>query len=201
MEDTPLAPVNVYGRAKVEGERLVLEVRDAGLRTAVVRLSNVYGSVHDHIDRVIPAFVWAALKGENLRVDGLEQTLDFTYIDDVVCGLIAAIELLDNETTSPPPLHLLTGIPTTLGDLAELVIEQSGSTAEIMEAEPRSFDVSHFYGNPERAQSILGWKALVPLREGLNRLIKEFQTVVSNNKKDGKTRNNINLSPHLGDFL
>ena len=62
-EDVPLHPVNVYGRSKVEGERLVVGANARGLRAATVRLSNVYGSTRDHADRVIPAFVRAAISG------------------------------------------------------------------------------------------------------------------------------------------
>ena len=47
-ENSPLNPVNIYGRAKVEGERLINEARTQGLRTTIVRLSNVYGSTADH---------------------------------------------------------------------------------------------------------------------------------------------------------
>ena len=88
-EDTPLSPVNLYGRSKVEGERLVEEARASGLRTAAVRLSNVYGSALDHADRVVPAFVWAAVQGNAIRIDGAECTFDFTHIDDTVRGMVA----------------------------------------------------------------------------------------------------------------
>ena len=85
-EDTPLRPINVYGRSKVEGERLVNEAIGRGLRAATVRLSNVYGSVDDHADRVIPAFARAAVSGTTLRVDGAECAFDFTHIDDTIPG-------------------------------------------------------------------------------------------------------------------
>jgi UDP-glucose 4-epimerase len=173
-EDAPLSPVNVYGRSKLAGETMVLEAREAGLRTAVVRLSNVYGSTADHADRVLPAFARAAVRGEPLRVDGVGHTFDFTHIDDVSTGLLALTELLQRGD-QPPPLHLLTGRPTSLGQAASLAVELAGSRSSIVEAPPRSYDVATFYGDPGRARALLGWNAQVSLPEGVSRLINDFR--------------------------
>jgi nucleoside-diphosphate-sugar epimerase len=169
-EDATLAPVNVYGRSKVEGEQLVVDARAAGLRTAVVRLSNVYGGSDDHADRVVPAFVRAAVEGGPLRVDGVANTFDFTHVDDVAGGLIALMRALERGE-SLPPLHLVTGQPTSLGGLAALVLELTGSRSVITEAPSRTFDVARFYGDPSRAWDVLGWRAAIPLREGVTRLV------------------------------
>ena len=107
-EDCPLRPVNIYGRSKVEGERLVQEAREGGLRTASVRLSNVYGSTRDHADRVVPAFVRAAVFGETIRIDGGACTFDFTHVDDTIRGMVALIDMLETGE-APLPIHLLTG--------------------------------------------------------------------------------------------
>jgi nucleoside-diphosphate-sugar epimerase len=173
-EDAALAPVNVYGRSKVAGENMVLEAREAGLRTAVVRLSNVYGSTGDHADRVLPAFARAAVAGQPLRVDGMGHTFDFTHIDDVASGVSALAELL-RQGEQPPPIHLLTGLPTSLGQAASLAIELARSQSTIVEAPPRSYDVATFYGDPGRARALLGWTARVTLPEGLGRLINDFR--------------------------
>jgi nucleoside-diphosphate-sugar epimerase len=174
-EDTPIHPVNIYGRSKAMGERLVNEAQSAGLRAAIVRLSNVYGSAADHADRVVPAFARAAVLGEQLRVEGVRHTFDFTHLDDTVRGLLTMVEALQAGERRLPPIHLLTGVPTTLGELAALAVAVSGRTAEVTEAPPRSFDVSHFYGCPLRANEILGWEARVGIRDGLTRLIDAFR--------------------------
>ena len=54
-----------------------------------------------------------------------------------------------------PPLHFVTGTPTTLGQLAALAVDLAGSASVIREAPPRSFDVSTFYGTPTRAAELL----------------------------------------------
>ena len=164
----------MYGRSKVEGERLVDQARERGQRAATVRLSNVYGSARDHADRVVPAFARAAVSGNTIRMEGAECTFDFTYIDDTARGMVAVIDLLEIGET-PPPIHLLTGTPTTLHDLATLAIDVAGGTSPVVEAPPRSFDVSRFHGDPSRARELLGWEPRVVLRKGLERLVRDLR--------------------------
>lgn len=173
-EDAPLRPVNVYGRSKVEGERLVEEARAGGLRAATVRLSNVYGSALDHPDRVVPAFARAAVEGSAIRIDGARCTFDFTHIDDTVRGMLAVTESLEAGETLPP-IHLLTGTPTTLRDLAEMATTFAGKRLRIIEAPPRPFDVSRFHGDPSRARELLGWEPHVGLRDGFGRLVSDLR--------------------------
>ena len=174
-EAAPLRPVNVYGRCKMAGERLVEAARARGLRAATVRLSNVYGSTRDYPDRVLPAFARAAVRGTTLRVEGADNAFDFTHLDDTVRGLVAIIELLSGGETPPPPIHLVNGRPTTLGELAALAVQLAGAQAAIVRAPARRFDVSRFYGDPGRARKLLGWSAHVGLPEGLARLVRDFR--------------------------
>jgi len=173
-EETPLFPINEYGWSKVEGERIVQGAREAGLKASVMRLSNVYGSSSDHRNRVIPAFVRAAMRGDTLRVDGSDRTFDFTYIDDTIQGLVALIGLLDRKP-APPPIHLTSGVPTRLGDLAARVVDLARSNSRMIECAPQPFDCRHFHGDSQRAQSLIGWKARVTLREGLARFIQDLR--------------------------
>ena len=174
-ETTALNPLNVYARSKAEGERVVLDARSQGLQTAVVRLSNVYGCTKDHADRVIPAFARAAVEGSPLRVEGSNHTFDFTHVNDVVRGLRALIGLLESGRQSLPPVHLVSGHPTSLGELAAICCRLAKSDAAITEAAPRSYDVARFYGSPARAQELLGWAPEISLEAGLMRLIEGFR--------------------------
>jgi len=161
-EEAPLRPMNVYAETKVEGERLV---RASGVDIAVVRFSGVYGDPADHPDRVVPAFVRAALAGGELRVDGAGHTFDFVHVDDAVRGLRAAIDRLPL-----PPVHLATGTGTTLRELAEQAVALAGK-GTIREAPPRPYDVTRFVGDPARARQLLAWTARVPLSRGLAHLL------------------------------
>jgi nucleoside-diphosphate-sugar epimerase len=175
-EDTPVQPVNVYGRSKVAAEAMTFAARRRGLRTAVLRFSNVYGSIRDHGDRVVPAFCKAAALGLPLRVDGPMHTFDFTHLDDTIDGVLRTIDLLASGVGDLPPIHLLPGVPTTLGQLAVMAVAAGGWRSEVREAPSRSFDVARFCGNPRRAKELLGWTARVPLEQGVVAFVRAFAT-------------------------
>lgn len=174
-EDSALKPMNVYGRTKLQGEVFVNDARARGMCTAVVRLSNVYGSASDHADRVVPAFVRAALVGRPLRVDGRNHTFDFTHVADVAAGLLRIVELLQEGERTMPVMHLVSGCGTTLGQLADLVVTLSESSSAIENGPERLFDVDHFVGDPGRAERVLGWRHTTSLRDGICRLIADFR--------------------------
>ncbi|WP_280553477.1 NAD(P)-dependent oxidoreductase [Halomonas sp. 25-S5] len=173
-EHCPLRPVNIYGRSKLEGEAQVREARRAGLRACTIRLSNVFGSTEDYNDRVVPAFARAAAMGQDLRVDGLNHTFDFTHIDDVTRGIVALTELLLADEPAPLPIHFVSGRPTTLGELASLAVRFAQSNSRVRLADPRDFDVARFFGNPARAKAQLGWQPRVRLEDGVARLVNAF---------------------------
>lgn len=174
-EDTPLRPVNIYGRSKAEGERLVEQAQRSGVRACTIRLSNVFGSVADHADRVVPAFARGAMAGGELRVDGADHTFDFTYIDDVARGVASLVELLDTHSATPPPIHFVSERATALGELAALAIELAGTKATVSDAPPRNFDVARFVGDGARARQLLDWQPRVDVREGLARLLRALR--------------------------
>lgn len=174
-EETPYNPINIYGESKVAAEKATLGARTKGLKTAIVRYSNVYGSLRDHHDRVIPAFCKAAATGEPIRVDGGENTFDFTYIDDVADGTLKIVDLLCEGIKELPPFHLTTGRETSLQQAADLANKAGKNQSEIREAPPRQYDVPHFCGDSSKTQHILGWTPKVRIEEGIKRLTTLFQ--------------------------
>jgi nucleoside-diphosphate-sugar epimerase len=166
-ENAPLCPVNQYGRSKLAAERAV------GSFGASIRLSNVYGSVHDYADRVVPAYIQAARNGRPLRVDGADSAFDFVHLDDAVSGLLAACLLLQSGSR-PQPLQLTTGTATELASLARLVAELVGVAPNLEFGPPRACDVHRFCGSPVAAFLTLGWFPRVALREGLQCLIADY---------------------------
>lgn len=171
----PLMPVNIYGRSKAYMEEKALEARAYDLNTAVVRLSNVYGCIRDHSDRVLPSFCRNAAEGKPLRVDGKDHLFDFTYISDAVAGLVAIITQLELGASQLPPMHLLPGIGTTLGEAALLAISAAESTSRIFEAPSRKYDVSRFVGAPENTNTYLNWKAKFTPEQGIGFLVQAFK--------------------------
>lgn len=175
LDSAPVNPVNIYGQAKAYMEKRALEARNYGLNTAVIRLANVYGCTMDHRDRVLPAFCFNAVQNSDLRVDGREHLFDFTHVSDTVKGLCLVVEQLENNEINLPPIHLLPGIGTTLGEAAEMAVKIAGSNSRIIDAPSRSYDVSRFIGDPTQAKELLGWQASIAPEQGIQLLVKAFQ--------------------------
>jgi UDP-glucose 4-epimerase len=178
-EDSPLRPVNVYARSKAAGERLMMLAREEGCRTAIARFSNVYGRIEDHPDRVVPAFARAAVLGEPMRVCGWNNTFDFTHVRDVVRGIRRLAGILQDGLDDLPPIHFVSGRPTTLGQLARLANQATGGASRMSVAPERDFDVSHFVGDPTRAASLLQWRTQISLEVGVEHLVRDFEENLS----------------------
>lgn len=178
-EDAPLKPVNVYGRSKAAAEALTIAARSAGVVTAIARFSNVYGTIEDHHDRVIPAFCRAAATGSTIHIEGAAHTFDFTWVDDVADGLFSLCRAVSAEAGAFPTVHFVSGRATTLGELAEIARSAGRAETKIVHHAPRTFDVSEFYGDPRRAEELLGWRALTTLEAGVERLVGAFQKLTS----------------------
>lgn len=172
-ESAPFSPVNIYGESKIEAEKIIEQAKRQGLATSIVRFSNVYGSVLDHYDRVVPAFCRAAALGNNITVEGKDNLFDFTYIEDVIQGVLPLIySLVKGKST--PPIHLTSGQASSLGEIAQIAKNASPYPLNILDGASRSFDVAKFWGDTKRAQKMLNWKSCVNIREGMHRLINQY---------------------------
>jgi dTDP-glucose 4,6-dehydratase len=142
--------------------------RQQGVDTAIIRIFNTYGPrMRPNDGRAIPTFLRQALSGKPLTVfgDG-SQTRSFCYVDDLIRGMIALAE-------SGEHLPVNVGNPDefTLLELAEAVIEVTGSRSEIVfEALPTD-DPKQRRPDITRAKELLGWEPEVSLREGLLRTL------------------------------
>ena len=173
-EDSALRPMNAYARSKVAAEDLLAEARARGLITSVARFSNVYGDAKDHPDRVVPAFARAAVQGGEIRIEGRNHCFDFTHVADVTSGIALMVGELSAGNRSLPTIHFVSGIPTTLGELAALAVARAAERLALIDAPPRSFDVAKFYGDPSQAANLLGWRAQIDLPSGFSRLASDI---------------------------
>jgi nucleoside-diphosphate-sugar epimerase len=173
-EDAQPQPINVYGRSKAEGERLVLEATAAGLVANICRLSNVFGCPLDHADRVAMAFAIAAAHGGAMRVDGGANIFDFTDVRDVADGIVRLADLTAREGIMPK-VHFVSGVGTSLRELAQIAAVSADSPVTILEAAPRTYDVGTFVGNPDRAVHRLNWRASTPVRASMARLVADLK--------------------------
>jgi nucleoside-diphosphate-sugar epimerase len=122
-EDAICKPQGQYGIMKLAGEWLVKDyTRSCNLEHTIIRPSAVYGPL-DVEDRVISKFILSALRGQTLKVNGVNETLDFTYVDDAAEGIVAATlsENAINKTYNITKSH-----SRTLKYAAELAVNLAG---------------------------------------------------------------------------
>ncbi len=167
-------PVSIYGITKLSGEKLLLAYRKYfGLKAAIFRFSNVYGSTRDLKERVIPIFIRKALKNETLKLNGGTQILDFTHLDDTLDGIIRAYEKRD--AMGGEDVHFVTGRGTSVAELANMIVKAAHSSSQITIGPAKSFDVQKFVGDNSKAKKLLGWSPKVSLEEGLKRTVELYR--------------------------
>lgn len=175
----PIGPRACYDEGKRAAETLFFDYnRQHNLKIKVVRLFNTYGPrMHPYDGRVVSNFVVSALNNQPLTIYGEgQQTRSFCYIDDLVDGLIAMMNTGDEVTG---PINLGNPGEFTIAQLAELVIEQTGTTGGISYFPLPQDDPVRRQPDITRAKETLGWAPTIPLAEGLTRTIEFFRSTLS----------------------
>jgi dTDP-glucose 4,6-dehydratase len=165
----PIGPRGVYDEAKRYAEALTMAYhRQQGVDTCIVRIFNTYGTrMRPYDGRAIPTFIRQAQANQPITVfgDG-SQTRSFCYVEDLVRGLIALAKSGEHL-----PVNIGNPQELTLLQLAEAVIEATGSKSQIVfEALPVD-DPQVRQPDITRARQLLGWEPQIPLEEGLRRML------------------------------
>jgi UDP-glucose 4-epimerase len=161
-EEDECTPQGQYGIMKLAGEWLVKDyARRCGFEYVIIRPSAVYGPL-DVEDRVVARFMIAAMQNKTLKVNGADETLDFTYVDDAADGIVAAATriMARNNTYNITKSHSV-----SLLEAAEMIVAIAG--AGQIEVADRDLDFpSRGALNIDRARTILGYDPKVDVREG-----------------------------------
>ncbi|HNZ80623.1 MAG: UDP-glucuronic acid decarboxylase family protein [Bacteroidales bacterium] len=174
----PIGIRSCYDEGKRCAETLFFDYyRQNKVKIKVVRIFNTYGPrMHPNDGRVVSNFIVQALKGQDITIygDGL-QTRSFCYCDDLIAGLITMMDTGDSVTG---PINL--GNPTefTIKQLAELVIELTGTKSDIVYKPAVSDDPMQRKPVIEKAKQVLNWEPRIQLREGLMRTIEYFDSIL-----------------------
>ena len=115
-------PQGQYGIMKLAGEWLIKDYQRKGLNYTIFRPSAVYGPL-DVEDRVISKFLLTAMRGGTLKVNGVNETLDFTYVDDAADGIVHS---LSTDTTLNKTYNITKSHSKTLLAAAELAVKLAG---------------------------------------------------------------------------
>lgn len=165
-----------YDEAKRYAEALCMAYwREYQANIGIVRIFNTYGPRLDPTDgRVVSNFVCQALQGQDLTVygDG-SQTRSFCYVDDEIRGILA---LLDSNERGP--INIGNPVEFTMLELAELVLELTGSQSQLVYESLPADDPLQRCPDITLARQLLKWEPTVDLREGLRHTIDWFQRVI-----------------------
>ncbi|WP_132060347.1 NAD-dependent epimerase/dehydratase family protein [Halorussus amylolyticus] len=168
-EGDPKDPTSPYGIDKLALDHYARRYHDLyGLETVPLRYFNVYGPRQNtEYSAVVSAFFRQAREGGPITVEGDgEQTRDFVHVSDVVrANLLAATTDRVGEA-----FNVGTGASVTVNELAETVVDVTGTDADIEHVEARPGDIRHSEASVSKAREVLGYEPRVSLEEGLRKL-------------------------------
>jgi len=171
----PIGLRSCYDEGKRCAETLFFDYhRQHALRIKVPRIFNTYGPrMHPNDGRVVSNFIVQALKGEPITIygDG-SQTRSFCYVDDLVEGLLRLMATGDDVTG---PMNLGNPREFTMLQLAQMVVEQTGSKSKIVHKPLPADDPKQRRPDISLAKEKLDWEPLTPLEMGLRKTIAYFR--------------------------
>ena len=172
-EDANCRPVSPYGVTKLAGEQLCrLYWKNHGVPTVSLRFFTVYGP-RQRPDMAFHLFLRALHEGRPLEMYGTgSQTRDFTFVDDIVEGIVRAVDGVDGAV-----YNLGGGSRVTLLEAIHTLESVSGLTAEVRGEGVQAGDVKHTWADLGRAREDLGYAPQVPLEEGLRREAEWYRTL------------------------
>ncbi|MEM1147415.1 MAG: UDP-glucuronic acid decarboxylase family protein [Pseudomonadota bacterium] len=175
----PIGPRSCYDEGKRCAETLFFDYhRQHSLDIKVARIFNTYGPrMHPNDGRVVSNFIVQALRGEDITLygDG-QQTRSFCYVDDLVDGLVRLMESSDGVTG---PINLGNPGEFTIKQLAEQVIDLTGSASKMVHKPLPQDDPKQRQPDIERAKIQLDWTPTVSLRDGLAKTIAYFDALLT----------------------
>lgn len=175
----PIGPRSCYDEGKRCAETLFFDYhRQLGLPIKVARIFNTYGPrMHPNDGRVVSNFVMQALQNRPITIYGEgNQTRSFCYVDDLVEGLL---KLMDTPDSFTGPINLGNPNEFTILELAKAVIAATDSSSTIDFQPLPQDDPRQRQPDIGLAREILEWEPSVQLKEGLERTIAHFRSIIS----------------------
>lgn len=171
-------PLTVYGSSKLSGEDLLKTYRKLyGLDYLIIRFANVFGSPRDLPQRVIPSFISQAHKELPLTINGGNQVIDFTFIDDVTDGVLKITKKIASDHCDffGEDYNFASGVGTSVADLSKIIKKLFDSNSKLLFNKERDYDVKNFVGDYHKAKRAFSFEPKHSLVEGLEKYKKRLQ--------------------------
>lgn len=179
----PIGPRSCYDEGKRCAETLFFDYhRQHGIEIRVARIFNTFGPrMHPQDGRVVSNFIMQALLGDPITIygDGL-QTRSFCYVDDMVNGIIALMNLPEDFTG---PVNLGNPVEMTIVDLAKMIIDLTGSGSKLVSRALPTDDPVRRQPDITLAAEILRWSPTVDIEMGLRKTIEYFDDFIRSGRR------------------
>ena len=174
-EKTVPNPINIYGEAKLTGERLTQQFNRAfGLEYVIARPSGVYGA-GDIPDRVLSKFFDAAMNNQDIVVHGTDNRVDFTYVEDAADGIIrCALE----KQAANKIFNITAGSANSLGEAAKKIIQLTGSKSQIKDTGKNKLYPNRGTLDVSQAQQLLGYQPQHSFDQGIAKYYEWLQNKI-----------------------
>lgn len=186
-EKHPFQGQSPYSATKIGADRLAESFyRTFGVHVTIVRPFNTYGP-RQSARAVIPTIITQLLAGENkIKLGSIDPIRDFVYVADTVRGFI---EIAKSERTVGEEINIATQTETSIGQLAQEIINQLNPEAEVIgdvsRIRPEMSEVSRLLGSNEKIKRLTDWRPGFSLKQGLGKTIEWFS--ISENRKSYKS--------------
>jgi nucleoside-diphosphate-sugar epimerase len=174
-EKTVPNPINIYGEAKLTGERLTQQFNRAfGLEYAIARPSGVYGA-GDIPDRVLSKFFAAAMNNQDITVHGTDNRVDFTYVEDAADGIIrCALE----KKAANKIFNITAGSAINLNEAAKKIIQLTGSKSQVKDTGKNKLYPNRGTLDVSQAQELLGYQSQHSFDQGIAKYYEWLQNKI-----------------------
>ena len=174
-EECPLKALSPHISSDISAEKLVEGYYNSNnLPLTIIRLFNTYGPIQS-LKAIVPTIITQVLKEPELLLGDMHAVRDFVYVDDIVDGLIKAVEVPESVGTA---LNLGSGNGISIGDLADMIVNIVGREVEVIFDATRirlkTPVLDYMVADITKARDLLGWQPRTSLNAGLEKTIEWF---------------------------
>ena len=158
--------------SKLTGEsRIIAWNKCYGMKGIILRLSNVFGN-GDPNDRFIPRMFKNIPKGKDVEIYGKDKTMDFTYMDDCISGILSVVKNYNKLAKEPMPIfNLAYGKAYKLLDVAQYIKDKFKSKSKIKIKKNHIGEVVYYKADISKFQKLTGWKPEVNVYKGIDKML------------------------------
>ncbi len=174
-------PISYYGLSKLNGEKILLNLKKSGVNVKIFRIFNAYGIFQDYnnpFQGMLSIYLSQIQRNSKVRVTGsLSRSRDFIYIDDII-DAFTNLKILNYQHSDI--FNLGSGKEVKVSSLLKSLFKETKKKYKVLIADKHSGDTNNSCANISLIKKI-GWKSKITLRQGIKKVIKDLKIFDENN--------------------